>query len=105
MGAPRLCGKLKINVTRDSLAHHLLQRDVIEEEYFCNYEFNPQFHSSLEDATLRISGRDDQNVARIVELPGHRFYLCTQFLPQCSSTADMPHPIMSAFVRAAVNAR
>lgn len=104
-GAPRLSGRLKINVTPDSLAHRLVQRDVMEEAYFCNYEFNPQFHSLLEGGTLRITGRDDNNVARIVELPSHRFYLCTQFLPQCSSTAAAPHPLMTAFVQAAFNSK
>jgi CTP synthase (UTP-ammonia lyase) len=38
----------------------------------------------------------------LVELPGHPFYVATLFVPQASSTPDRPHPLVTAFVRAAV---
>jgi CTP synthase (UTP-ammonia lyase) len=39
--------------------------------------------------------------ARIVELPDHPFFLATLFVPQTSSAAGHPHPIVAAFARAA----
>jgi CTP synthase (UTP-ammonia lyase) len=36
-----------------------------------------------------------------VELAGHHFFLATLFQPQLSSSPQKPHPLLTAFVRAA----
>lgn len=44
----------------------------------------------------------DTDEARVIELPGHPFFVGTLFVPQARSTAENPHPLLVALVRAAV---
>ena len=100
-GAPKLVGKCKVLVRPDSIAFHILQQSEIFEEYLCNFESNPEYHVRLEAAGLQISGWGENGEARIVDIPGHPFYLATQFLPQMSSTRARPHPLIVAYIEAA----
>jgi hypothetical protein len=36
-----------------------------------------------------------------VELPSHRFFVATLFVPQTSSAPDAPHPLIGAYLAAA----
>ncbi len=100
-GAPKLSGRLTIALQMGSLAHRIYGRAAIEEEYFCNYELNPAFRGPLEAAGLRVSGEGERGEARVVELPTPRFFLATLFLPQLSSSSERPHPVITAYLRAA----
>ncbi len=100
-GEPSLSGDLVIAVQPDTLAYRILGRTEIREGFFCNYELNADFQDDLRRAGLTISGRGERGEARIVELPDHRFYLASLFLPQHASTPETPHPIVTAFLEAA----
>lgn len=71
-----------------------------EEEYRCNYGLAPESRRLLEEGGLRVSGTDTDGEVRIVELPGHTFYVATLFVPQTRSSVENPHPLISAFVKA-----
>lgn len=47
----------------------------------------------------------DDGGARIIELPTHRFYLATGFLPQYGSAPGNPHPLITAFLEAVAGGR
>lgn len=100
-GAPSLSGDLAIAVQPGTIAHRILCCDEIREGFFCNYELNPDFQDDVQRAGMTISGWGERGEARIVELPDHRFFLASLFLPQHSSTADTPHPLVTAFIAAA----
>lgn len=101
--APKLSGRLPINLCANTRMHSIYGREsVIEEEHFCNYAVNPEFREQFHAAGLQITGRDREGVARSVELPHHRFFLATLFQPQLSSHPDKPHPIVVAFLKAAI---
>jgi CTP synthase (UTP-ammonia lyase) len=51
---------------------------------------------------LKITGVDQEGDVRIVELTDHPFYVATLYLPQLSSKLDRPHPLILAFLRAAL---
>lgn len=72
------------------------------EDYYCNYGVNPEFVPLLESSGLVVAARDRAGDVRVVEVPGHPFFLGTLFLPQTRSTRESPHPILSAFERAVV---
>ncbi len=74
---------------------------MIPEEYFCNYEVNPQYEFRMEAAGLRVVARGPGGEARAVELPGRRFFLATLFQPQLSSAPERPHPVIVAYLEAA----
>ncbi len=74
----------------------------VVEPFFCNYGLNEEFRKPLEEAGLRVSGVDDEGEARVVEHGDHPFFLATLFVPQARSTPDEPHPLVAAFVDAAL---
>jgi CTP synthase (UTP-ammonia lyase) len=71
------------------------------EKYYCRFGLNPDYIPALVQHGLRISGTDAEGEPRIVELPDNRFFVATLFVPQTASQADRPHPLVSAFLRAA----
>lgn len=100
-GAPSLSGDLTIAVQPDTLAYRILRCAEISEGFFCNYELNPAYQDGVQRAGLRISGLGERGEARIVELPDHRFFVASLFLPQHASRPERPHPLVTAFVAAA----
>jgi CTP synthase (UTP-ammonia lyase) len=101
-GDPRLGGGLQIEITAGTLAYAVYQRTSIIEKFSCNYELNPDFNPILEKAGLKFSGLSQTGQARMAELPGKAFYLGTGFLPQLSSSPQNPHPLVIAFLQAAL---
>ena len=75
--------------------------DAIDEEYFCNYEVNPDYRVTLENSDMRIAGLGPDGEIRVVELPSRRFYVATLYQPQRSSRPGAPNPLVAAFVDAA----
>ena len=71
------------------------------EEYYCNFGVNPDKIPLLTGSELRSTGSDAEGELRVIELPDHPFFLGTLFVPQTRSTAGNPHPLVSAFLRAA----
>ena len=73
------------------------------ERYYCNFGLNPEHRRRLHEGGLRVVGTDQDDEARVLELPDRRFYLATLFVPQLSSTPESPHPLIVAFLRAAAD--
>jgi CTP synthase (UTP-ammonia lyase) len=78
-------------------------KETVTEEFFCNFEINPDFEWAAMEAGFPVVARGVQGEIRAIESPTHRFYLATLFQPQLSSTAKKPHPLVIAFVRAAAD--
>jgi CTP synthase (UTP-ammonia lyase) len=98
-----LAGKtFQINVKRDTRAHQIYGQDVIIEHYYCNYGLNPEFQNEVEKGGLLISGIDESKEARILELPKHRFFIATLFVPQLFADVSEPHPLILAYLKAAL---
>ena len=70
------------------------------EDYYCNYGVNPAYRARLEAAGMVVSGLGGNGEIRIVELPGHPFYLATLFLPQTRSAPGAPHRLLAGFADA-----
>jgi CTP synthase (UTP-ammonia lyase) len=70
------------------------------EDYYCAYGVNPVYRGLLEEGGLRVSGLGDEGEVRIVELPGHPFFLATLFLPQTRSAPGRPHPLLAGYAAA-----
>ena len=85
------------------MASRIYKQPEIEEQFNCNYELNPAYQDVIEAEGLRISGVGDNGEARIVELTGYRFFLATAFQPQMTSEEGRPHPLIIAYLQAAVN--
>ncbi|MGH2585418.1 MAG: CTP synthase C-terminal region-related (seleno)protein, partial [Dehalococcoidia bacterium] len=66
---------------------------------------NPDFQDALTTAGLRLTATDDDGEVRAVEIPGHPFFLATLFLPQYISTPEQSHPLITAYLEAALHVR
>jgi len=78
-------------------------KEVVTEEFFCNFEINPDFEWTTMEAGFPVVARGSEGEIRAIESPTHRFYLATLFQPQLSSTEKNPHPLVLAFVQAAAD--
>jgi CTP synthase (UTP-ammonia lyase) len=92
---------LEIHVDPESRVGGIYRQPHIQESYYCTYGLDRAYQQRIHDAGLRVVGADQDGEARIVELPGHRFFVGTLFVPQCQSTPACPHPLVVAFVEAA----
>ena len=79
------------------------KQEEVTEQFFCNYGLNPAFRHKIEEGQLKISGVDLEGEVRIVELSNHRFFVATLFLPQISSQPGSPHPLIVAYLSAALD--
>ncbi len=72
------------------------------EQYYCNFGVNPDYIRELTRGPLHISGSDREGDVRVIEYPGHAFFMGTLFVPQTRSTPERPHPLVTAFFKAIV---
>ena len=74
-------------------------KELIEEEFFCNYELNPEFEWIAMEAGFPVVARGSKEECRAIESPAHLFFIATLFQPQLSSSEKTPHPLIMAFVQ------
>lgn len=75
----------------------------IHERHRHRFELNNKYRKQLTDAGLRLSGLNPEyDLVEMIELPGHPWFIGTQFHPEYSSTVDLPHPLFVSFVQAAL---
>jgi len=72
----------------------------VTEPYYCNYGLNPSYEGHLADAGVVVSGRGPGGEVRIIELPGHPFFVATLFVPCRQMVEGGPHPIYAGLVEA-----
>lgn len=97
---------MTIDLKRGSKLASIYGQHTPREQYLCNYGVEPALVDTLLTGGLQVSGSDAEGAMRAVELPQHPFFIGTLFLPQHTSTAEHPHPLISAFITAcAVNHR
>jgi CTP synthase (UTP-ammonia lyase) len=88
-----------IKIVPGTLAHQVYGKEEIIEEFRCNYGLNPDYWDKIGTGGLKVSGVDSKGEVRIVELPDHRFFMATLFLPQLSSSFDLPHGLIVAYLK------
>ena len=99
---PKLSGKIpEIRIRPGSYLEGFYKKDVVTEEFFCNYEVNSDFEGSIIEAGFAIAARGENGEIRAIEAPKHKFFIATLFQPQLSSKPGKPHPIILEFLRAA----
>jgi len=101
-GAPRIAGKQRVLLTPGSLAAMTYGSPEAFEEFRCSNELNRRYQPLFEASGLHITGVGDEGEARVVELTGHPFFVGTLYLPQNSALEGNTHPLVEAFLQAAV---
>ena len=100
--APKLSGVVpEIRLRPGSYLQSFYGKDTAVEEFFCNFEVNPEYEWAAIEAGFPVVARGKNGEIRAIESPTHRFFVATLFQPQLSSNPNDPHPLMLAFVQAA----
>ena len=98
--APKLSGLIsQIRLRPGSYLASYYGKELIEEEFFCNYEMNPEFEWMAMEAGFPVVARGFEGECRAIESPAHHFFIATLFQPQLSSREDSPHPLIVAFLQ------
>ncbi len=102
-GTMRL-GRYPCRLAPDSLVAEAYGVPEVGERHRHRYEVNNAYRATLEAHGLRVTGVfPDQDLVEIVELPGHPWFVGTQFHGEYRSRPNRPHPLYRAFVRAALD--
>lgn len=102
-GSMRL-GTYPARLVKNTLARLAYGKNIINERHRHRYEVNQKYIGELSQAGLVFSGTSpDGALMEIAELPTsvHPFFLGTQFHPEFLARPLSPHPLFSAFVKAA----
>ncbi|MDQ6695715.1 MAG: hypothetical protein M3014_15110 [Chloroflexota bacterium] len=91
-----------INLAPGSRIREMYGEATVMEEYMCGFGLNPSFRALLENSPLHVTGDDPSGDARVLELEGPPFYMATLFQPERSAFGGSPHPLIAAYVQAAV---
>src|SRR3989338_6831754 len=102
-GTMRL-GTYPAKLVEGSIAAEAYGAETVDERHRHRYEINPEYVKPLTDAVLVFSGTTPDGVLmEIAELPKkeHPFFLGTQFHPELKARPLSPHPLFTAFLKAA----
>ncbi|MDE3021131.1 MAG: CTP synthase [Pseudomonadota bacterium] len=103
MGGTMRLGGQSCALKSGSKVHSIYGQDIIIERHRHRYEVNNLYIQKLEDAGLRISGRSSvEDLCEVVEIPGHPWFVASQFHPEFTSNPRNGHPLFKSFVQAAV---
>jgi len=107
-GATMRLGAYPALLKKGTIACTAYGTDRISERHRHRFEVNPSFIPQLEQAGLVFSGiSPDGQLMEIAELPKkvHPFFVGTQFHPEFLARPLHPHPLFSAFIKAAITHR
>jgi CTP synthase len=101
LGGTMRLGAQDVELTEGTLARTLYGSDVIRERHRHRFEFNNNYLEQYRKAGLKFSGFSHDGLVEIIELPGHPWFLATQFHPEFTSNPRDGHPLFAGFVKAA----
>ncbi|MHC4392708.1 MAG: CTP synthase, partial [Planctomycetota bacterium] len=103
MGGTQRLGAYPCTLVAGSLAQEVYGEDSISERHRHRYEFNNRYREGFEAAGMKFGGLSpDEQLVEMVEIPGHPFFIASQFHPEFKSRPTRPHPLFSGFVAAAL---
>ncbi len=104
-GATMRLGAYPAMLKKGTVARKAYNTETIFERHRHRYEVNPAFIETISAAGLVFSGTSPTGkLMEIAELPQneHPFFVGTQFHPEFKARPLLPHPLFSAFIKAAI---
>ena len=100
-GTMRLGGQ-KCLIKKSSLSYKLYKKLTITERHRHRYEVNPEFKKDLISGGMDIVGTSlDGNLAEMIEIKKHPWFIGCQFHPEFTSNPREGHPLFKGFIAAA----
>lgn len=104
MGGTMRLGLWPCQLKEDTIASGAYGVDQVQERHRHRWEVNNTYREQLEEVGLVVSGASpDNNLAEIMELKGHPFFVGVQFHPELRSRPNRPHPLFLSFVKASID--
>ena len=106
MGGTMRLGAYECTLKQGSRVFNIYNKEHIQERHRHRYEFNNDFQKEFERAGMQCVGRNpESDLVEIVEIPGMKWYIGTQFHPEYQSTVLHPHPLFVDFIKTAAAQR
>lgn len=108
MGGSMRLGQYATSIKKGTLAQKAYKKDEVLERHRHRYEVNPEYVMELEDKGVTFSGKSpDGRLMEIMELPTdiHPFFVGVQFHPELQARPLDPHPLFTAFIKAAYESK
>ena len=103
MGGTMRLGAYECVLRQNSRVFNIYKKEHIQERHRHRYEFNNDFLKEFERSGMQCVGRNpESDLVEIVEIPGLKWYIGTQFHPEYQSTVLHPHPLFVDFVKTAI---
>ena len=102
-GATMRLGLYPCKVAPDSLAWQCYGEAMVYERHRHRYEVNNELRPAISAKGMLFSGTSpDDRLVEIAELPGHPYFIGSQFHPEFKSRPNRAHPLFREFIKAAV---
>jgi len=105
MGGTMRLGAQEVSLVDGSLAATVYGDSTIHERHRHRYEVNNNYRQRLEEAGIRFSGLSVDDLVEMIEIPGHPWFVASQFHPEFTSNPRDGHPLFASFIKATVQAR
>ncbi len=103
LGGTMRLGADPVKLHDGTRARELYGEAVIYERHRHRYEVSLNLRKRLEKAGMVASGTSpDERLVEVIELPGHPFFVASQFHPEFKSRPERPAPLFREFVAAAL---
>ena len=104
MGGTMRLGAYECVLKQGSRVFSIYKKEHIQERHRHRYEFNNEFQKEYEKNGMMCVGRNpESDLVEIVEIPGLKWYIGTQYHPEYQSTVLKPHPLFMDFVKTAIS--
>ncbi len=104
MGGTMRLGSYECALNPESKSAALYGARSISERHRHRYEFNNLYRDRLVEHGLVVAGTNPQrDLVEIIELPGHPFFVGTQFHPELKGRPLSPHPLFVGLMKAGID--
>ena len=104
MGGTMRLGAYECELRPGSRVAEAYGKTRISERHRHRFEFNDEFRDKFEEAGMKCVGENPgTHLVEVVEIPGKRWFIGTQYHPEYQSTVLEPNPLFMSFVKAAID--
>jgi CTP synthase len=105
LGGTMRLGAYPCDLKKRTKVYAAYRTERIHERHRHRYEFNNKYKTKFSQKGLVVAGiypNESSNLAEIVELKDHPWFVASQFHPEFKSKPDKPHPLFRDFVAMAL---
>ncbi|MBR6159026.1 MAG: CTP synthase [Lachnospiraceae bacterium] len=103
IGGTLRLGSYPCVLSEGTKAFELYGKSSITERHRHRYEVNNDYRQILTENGMVLSGMSpDGRIVEMIELKDHPYFVATQAHPEFKSRPDMPHPLFSGLIKAAL---